>query len=63
MSAEAHRLICRPAGTQQSKQTARRSRRRHIHQLTHEQQLALIEEARAARRAHAKDTRLESHRP
>ena len=40
-----------PPGTHLSKHGAKRRREhlRHIHRMTHEQQIALIEEARAAR--------------
>jgi hypothetical protein len=48
-----HRSVT-PSSPQPPKQTARRRERlRHIHPLTREQQMALIEEARAARLAAA----------
>ena len=53
MTSGAHRRSVTSSDTQPLKQTARRrrDRLRHIHPLTREQQLALIEEARAARLA------------
>ncbi len=62
MTADAHHPIRRQTETRHRKQTDRcRECLRQIHPLTHEQQLALIEEARAARRAHPKDTGSQSH--
>jgi hypothetical protein len=52
MNRVAHDARLTPPDQQHLKRTARRRERlRHIHPLTREQQLALIEEARAARRA------------
>ena len=53
MASGAHRQSVISSDTQPLKLTARRRRERlrHIHPLTREQQLALIEEARAARLA------------
>ena len=53
MASGAHRHSVTTSDTQPLKQTARcrRERLRYIHSLTREQQLALIEEARAARLA------------
>ena len=53
MTIGAHRRSVTLSDTQALKQTARRRRERlrYIHPLTREQQLALIEEARAARLA------------
>ncbi len=53
MASGAHRQSVITSDTQPLNQTARRRRERlrHIHLLTREQQLALIEEARAARLA------------
>ena len=52
-----------PSTRQSLKQSARRRRERlrHIHPLTREQQIALIEEARAARLVAAGEQRPEAH--
>jgi len=57
MTSGAHSRSVTSSDTQPLKQTARRRRERlrHIHPLTREQQLALIEEARAARVAYAQE--------
>jgi hypothetical protein len=58
MAPGAHSQSVTPSDTQPLRQTARRRRERlrHIHPLTREQQLALIEEARAARLAQEQKT-------
>ena len=51
-----------PSTRQNQTQSARRRRERlrHIHPLTHEEQIALIEEARAARQAAAGEQKPEA---
>ena len=57
MTTGAHHPSLTSRDRQDLKQAARRRRKhlRHIHPPTREQQLALIEEARAARAAHAQE--------
>ena len=60
MTRVAHDASLTPANQQHLRQTARRRERlRHIQTLTQEQQLALIEEARAARLTTAEERKSE----